>query len=440
MGMRKKESPLTSVILYALVSLSLFFTWRILAIPSQTLNLQTVTPTTQDSNVSTTKNIEEVFVPNQLAVHTDTHTYITQNTKILEDVDKFLTDWRMEEVSYLATYSMKEFKESILQTGRVEVKFPAAIHLDLISRYFDSLPEELSDEMITRILISPEVEKEILLVNDENQKVYRAKRSEKSVDPLLNLYTENHDLFVAANAFSLSDGIVFMPQDKLTLPVLVYLAEKQSNSFFINQLFEDTTELRDNSDDFVTSYSDNISELRINKETGILYYYRNNLDTVKVPGYRQVRNSFHKLKFLDTWPGPSLYNGYDSSSEQTTYRRYINGIPIYDSKGMGSVRIKMANSGPVEIQFPTQIIQTPLEDRQQNVNLLSGEEVINQLEDSGYSFSEIQMIEIAYGWKESEESSRIVELTPMWFIKMEGTWKTLDTWVEEQKEAMSDGL
>ena len=107
---------------------------------------------------------------------------------------------------------------------------------------------------------------------------------------------------------------------------------------------------------------------------------------------------------------------------------------------MGSVRIKMANSGPVEIQFPTQIIQTPLEDRQQNVNLLSGEEVINQLEDSGYSFSEIQMIEIAYGWKESEESSRIVELTPMWFIKMEGTWKTFDTWVAEQKETISDGL
>ncbi len=170
-------------------------------------------------------------------------------------------------------------------------------------------------------------------------------------------------------------------------------------------------------------------------------------------GYDALHISFllcleQLLKFLDTWPGSSLYNGYDSSGEpndgypsgQVTYRRYINGIPIYDSRGMGSVRMKMANSGPVEIQFPTQIIQTPLEDRQRNVSLVPGEEVIIRLEDGGYSFSEIQMIEVAYGWKESEESNRIVELTPMWFIKMEGTWKTLDTWLTEPKEAMSDGL
>lgn len=438
--MRQKESKLISFTLYVLVALSLFLTWRILASPSQTLNVQTVTPSAQNSTLSTTKNVEDVFAPSQMAVHTDTHTYLTQNTEILEDVNSFLSEWKMEDISYQATYTIKEFKDLILQPGKIEVKFPAAIHLDLISRYFDTLPESMYNEMISRILISPQSDDEIYLVNDDTQKVYTAQRPEKTVEPLLALYAKNTDQFVAANAYSFSDGIVFMPQDSVEIPVLVYLAEKQPNSFFINQLFDDTTELRDNSDEFMTSYSDNISELRINKESGILYYYRNNLDDTSILPYRQVRNSFHELKFLDTWPGFSLYNGYDPANEQITYRRYVKGVPIYDNKGMGSIRMKMANSGPVEIQFPTQIIQTPLDDRQRNVKLPTGQEVVEKLENEGYSFSDIQMIEIAYEWSSGEESSRIVELTPRWFVKMEGTWKTVDTWVKTTKEEMEDGL
>lgn len=438
--MRQKDSRLTSVILYVLVGLSLFLTWRILAIPSQTLNLQPVAPTVQNPNISTTKSLEDVFVPNQLTVHTDTHTYITENVKILKDVNSFLTDWKMEGISFLATYETSEFNDLVLQTGRMEVKFPAAIHLDLISRYFDVLPEGLSNDMITRILLSPQSEDKIYLVNDDTKKVYTAQRPEKSIESLLALYTKNVDHFVAANAYSFSNGIVFMPQERVEVPVLVYLTEKQSTSFFINELFDDTTELRDNSDEAVTSYSDNISELRIIKDSGILYYYRNNLDRTSILPYRQVRNSFHELKFLDTWPGASLYDGYDLVTDQITYRRYVNGIPICDNKGMGSVRMKIANSGSTEIQFPTKIIQTPLEDRQKNVELLMGEEVIEILESNGYSFSEIEMIEIAYEWNNSEESSRIVELTPQWFVKMAGTWRTLDSWLIASKEGSEDGL
>ncbi|WP_255763908.1 two-component system activity regulator YycH [Jeotgalibaca sp. MA1X17-3] len=168
--MRQKESRLVSVVLYVLVSLSLFLTWRILAIPSQTLNLQPVAPTVQSPSISTTKNLEEVFVPSQMSVHTDTRTYITKDTKILKDVNRFLTDWKMKDLSFLATYDLDEFNDLVLQTGRVEVKFPAAIHLDLISRYFEVVPEGLSNEMITRILLSPQSEDEIYLVNDETKK------------------------------------------------------------------------------------------------------------------------------------------------------------------------------------------------------------------------------------------------------------------------------
>ena len=59
---------------------------------------------------------------------------------------------------------------------------------------------------------------------------------------------------------------------------LIYVREKPAMSYFIDLLFDDTTDLKDNGSDEFVSYSDNISELSIDKETGQLSYYRNILD------------------------------------------------------------------------------------------------------------------------------------------------------------------
>lgn len=440
MGMRQRESKWISFILYILVAMSLFLTWRILAIPSHTVSLPTITPAAQNTSVSSAKNIEDMFIPSQLAVHTETNTYITQDPEIVSDVNQFLNDWKMEDISYQATYPVEEFNDLVLQTKRIEVKFPASVPLELLSRYFTVLSEDLYDETISRILISPEAEEKIYLVDDQTKRVYTAEYPEGSLQPLLALYSDKPEKFVPANAYAFTEGITFMPRNPIEIASYVYLAERQPNSFFINQLFEDTTELRDNSDEFVTSYSDNISELRINKDSGMLYYYRNNLDDTFVPPYRLIRNSFHEVKFLDTWTTPSVFSGYDSGSGQITYRRYVNGIPIYGSQGMGATRIKMANSGPVEIQFSTQAIQTPLEDREEKVALPAAQEVVERLESGGYVFADIQMMRVAYDWNDSEESSRVVELVPRWYVKMKGTWKTIDEWLKDSKEEVENGF
>ena len=40
-------------------------------------------------------------------------------------------------------------------------------------------------------------------------------------------------------------------------------------------------------------------------------------------------------------------------------------------------------------------------------------------------FDEIEDIRIGYSWTISSESVQIVEFTPTWYIKKNGTWKTL---------------
>ena len=65
-----------------------------------------------------------------------------------------------------------------------------------------------------------------------------------------------------------------------------------------------------------------------------------------------------------------------------------------------------------ELQFLTQVIQTPLTDRREDVTLLSGTDLLAALDAGGYSSQEIQMIALGYDWTFSEESNRLVNLTP----------------------------
>ncbi len=101
----------------------------------------------------------------------------------------------------------------------------------------------------------------------------------------------------------------------------------------------------------------------------------------------------------------------------------------------------MSGSTMTELQFLTQVIQTPLTDRGEDITLLSGQDLLAALNAGGYSSQEIQMIVLGYDWTFSEESNRLVNLTPKWFIKIDGAWKALDQWVGgTETEADDSGL
>jgi regulatory protein YycH of two-component signal transduction system YycFG len=154
-----------------------------------------------------------------------------------------------------------------------------------------------------------------------------------------------------------------------------------------------------------------------------------------------IRDSFHEIKMLDNWTNPFYFYGFDEETDNVYYRRYVNGYPIFGEVDYGLTRIHMSGSSMTELQFLTQVIQTPLTDRGEDVALLSGKDLLAALDAGGYSSQEIQMIALGYDWTFSEESNRLVNLTPKWFIQINGVWKSLDQWIGgAETEADDSGL
>lgn len=438
--MKHKESPMLSALLYTLVAISLFLTVRILSTPS-TVGLSQNSTTSVSANLTNTKKIEDVFAPIRMIIHTDRRIYLTQEPEIMQSVNELLSEGVFDGIEGVSTYTQEDYDALILSPTQLEIRFAEEVPLELLSRYFTNLQEEYYDEGVDRIIFNSKEEDPVYLLNDETKQVFTAARPDNLLQPLVELYEGQKEAYMEVESYQSESSISYLPTEAITIEKLVYLVEKPSNSYFIDLLFDDTTDLKDNGSDAFVSYSDNISELSIDKETGQLSYYRNILDAEELPDYRLIRDSFHEIKMLDNWTNPFYFYGFDEGTDNVYYRRYVNGYPIFGEVDYGLTRIHMSGSSLTELQFLTQVIQTPLTDRGEDVTLLSGKDLLAALDAGGYSSQEIQMIALGYDWTFSEESNRLVNLTPKWFIKIDGVWKALDQWIGgTETEADGSGL
>lgn len=426
--MKHKESPMLSALLYTLVAISLFLTVRILSTPS-TVGLSQNSATSVSANLTNTKKVEDVFAPIRMIVHTDKRMYLTQMPEIMRSVNELLSESVFNGIEGVSTYTKEEYDALILSPTQLEIRFAEEVPLELLSRYFKNLQEDYYGESIGRIIFNSKEEDSVYLLNDETKQVFTVARPANLLQSLAELYESQKEAYAEVESYETELAISYLPIEAITIQKLVYLVEKPSNSYFIDLLFDDTTDLKDNGSDEFVSYSDNISELSIDKETGQLSYYRNILDAEDLPDYRLIRDSFHEIKMLDNWTNPFYFYGFDKENDNVYYRRYVNGYPIFGEVDYGLTRIRMSGSSMTELQFLTQVIQTPLTDRGEDVTLLSGQDLLAALNAGGYSSQEIQMIALGYDWTFSEESNRLVNLTPKWFIKIDGVWKALDQWI-----------
>ena len=438
--MKHKESPMLSALLYTLVAISLFLTVRILSTPS-TVGLSQNSATSVSANLTNTKKVEDVFAPIRMIVHTDKRMYLTQMPEIMRSVNELLSESVFNGIEGVSTYTKEEYDALILSPTQLEIRFAEEVPLELLSRYFTNLQEDYYGESIGRIIFNSKEEDPVYLLNDETKQVFTVARPANLLQSLAELYESQKEAYAEVESYETELAISYLPIEAITIQKLVYLVEKPSNSYFIDLLFDDTTDLKDNGNDEFVSYSDNISELSIDKATGQLSYYRNILDAEELPDYRLIRDSFHEIKMLDNWTNPFYFYGFDEETDNVYYRRYVNGYPIFGEVDYGLTRIHMSGSSMTELQFLTQVIQTPLTDRGEDVALLSGKDLLAALDAGGYSSQEIQMIALGYDWTFSEESNRLVNLTPKWFIQINGVWKSLDQWIGgAETEADDSGL
>lgn len=420
-----KKDLIIKVVLVALIVLSLFLTFMIWTMPSQ-FNEETNESQGTTSAVTIARDISQVFGPTQVVLHKNGEINVFTQTEIVTAITREFTKWKVDTIEEPIELTNEEYEGKLSQTNALEMVFVENISFGVFPDLFNDLAGEYQDRSFNRIYFSKDNLNQIYFYNTHSKLFYSETIEGIDQSKIDKLVEEGKDESYLANAVLDEGKQVYTSTQEIELPYLSYLVERQTNQLFIERLFDDTSEVRENSanDENIVSYNDYVSELQINENTDILTYYRNRNAENKLSITETLKVSYNELIQYENWASDVHYFDYNDSTREVTYRRYIAGFPVFSEfSDYGTTHITVFEDGLSRLQVPLVIAQTPISDVEEQKTLQSGVSMLESLSVSGYTSDEIDDIKIGYTWINSTESDRVINLEPNWYIKINGKWQ-----------------
>lgn len=426
-GMNFKRYRAMLTALFILMAISFVFTYLIVVRPVDFFTTQKQNnnvATTQDSGVQVraTYTTEDVFRPTRLVLTNKNKFEMTSNASILKEVNTQLLK-RFSNVARLEVMDETSYENLVLREARIQIIFDGLHSFGIVNRYFETNHDDFSNNRFSRIVIRTDDPQTAYFINDDTKQLYSAKIDESLKTELEALYADAD--FYEVESYRGKTKQFFVEQDDVIVEQSAYLIEQIPMSFYITQLFSNQSEIRTRGDGKTVVYNDNLSQLKLDRTSNIVTFFENRSGEETLLYTNNLTQSFNQMKRLGGWQmGVSLFS-VDLSNNIVEYVRYVDSYPILSSGKEGFTQIKANSIGIEKMRTSTLIAQTPLPTKSKKVKVVGGKTIVTEMLNEGFVMNEIEDIRIGYSWKISSESVQIVEFTPTWYIKKNGTWKTL---------------
>ncbi|SEK74969.1 Two-component signal transduction system YycFG, regulatory protein YycH [Carnobacterium iners] len=417
-----KWSKLIRPLLIILILLSLVLMWGIWTGPSQYDN-QTGNEQKKSSSVVIKRQLSRVFGPSQIVLHHAGQARMTMKKEVLTSSNKVFNEIKLDKLEEPINFSSGDYQTELSQQDdKIEWLYFKSIPFGIMSNLFSNLQEEYLEKTFDRIYLTETNPSEINFYNTADKLLYTSEIEEIDQEQLLAAIHRQGVPYRFVEIREIGEKYIYLPINEIKLPCLTYMVEKQPNSLFIGRLFDDTSEVREKRSEQSVQYLDYISEIRINEETNILNYYRNRSSSKAMPLTKTLMLSFKELTLYESWSDEIHFFDYNKQTNEVTYRRYIDGFPVFSPIGYGATYLTVVEDGMSRLQVPMVVAQTPISDEKNPKTLQSGSDLLKGLAEKNYTLETIDDIKIGYTWTNNLESDRVITLDPNWYIYTEGSW------------------
>jgi regulatory protein YycH of two-component signal transduction system YycFG len=380
----------------------------------------------------------EVFSPYEVALHglgDQNQVQLTSSKETQEIMDEILSEVVFDEVVSVEFHSFEEYQSHLSEGTWIEFIYPGHLPLGLIENNFENLDENYSNQTYDRFAINTNNLEQAEFYDTEEQRLYRVNISEISSE-LVHAFLDTEQItYVAAESVEIGSGYVYLPIENMRIEQKNYTVDRLPIRFYTNQFFADPSQMDERTTGNVTRYIDMTTEVRFHQTEYTLAYERQQSAVDDLSFTDRLDRSFLELQLVENWTEDVKYGSFHPATNEVTFQRYIDGLPVYSSQQNESmVRMVVNNNGLAELHLPLRVVQTPLDTGEQMVEMMSSEEIKELIDSSEYvSTEDIDDIRIGLTWQESEEDARVIEFTPEWYVRVEQTWYEIERFIELQE-------
>lgn len=442
MGMKFDKIIRFSLII--LVGISLVLSWAIWTRPRQ-YDTDSVKDKKKIS-VSLDKEMRDVFLPTSLIYHVDNQSLASHDESTLNILMHEVSKWKIDRlVNDEASFSADTYREKLMVNNQIELVYPDAVTFGLFQEEYQFKLSKYETESFNRIVIQLDTPSTIYFFNDEEHTMYSATISNVDFKAIQTALSENEEDFKKVTPYALTKNFLYLTQEDFSIPRASYLIEEQNIPSFLELLFSDPLAVKHDTVDGYDQYDDGKSVLKVWPQKEMLTFF--NPSEQKISENKRSKNddllnSFSYFNQLGGWSGSMRYFEYNAEENQISYRRYVEGYPVFSDEKTGSMQITLGDTGLRKLQRVVFNMQVPIPTDKPAKKLPSGVNVMERLNQLGYYNNVIQNIEVGYCWEKNDEGSQqVIDIDPVWYVlldKGDGTkWYKLDTL---EREAQQNGL
>lgn len=442
MGMKFDRIIRFSLII--LIGISLVLSWAIWTRPRQ-YDTDSVKDKKKIS-LTLDKEMREVFLPTSLIYHVDDQAFSSRDESTLNILMHEVSKWNFDRlVNNNESFSDETYRDKLNVNNQIELVYPDAVTFGLFEEEYQLKLSKYETESFNRIVIQLDTPSVIYFFNDEEHTMYSASISNVDFTAIQTALSENKEDFKKVTPYALTKTLLYLTEEDTSIKRYSYLIEEQNIPSFIETLFSDPLAVKHDTINDYDQYDDGKSVMKVWPQKELLTFFspsEQKISESKRNKNDDLLNSFSYFNQFGGGSGSMRYFEYNAAENQISYRRYVEGYPVFSDEKAASMQITLGDTGLRKLQRITFNMQVPIPTDKPEKSLPSGTKVMEQLNKMGYYNNLVQNIEIGYCWEKNGESSQqVIDINPVWYVlldKGDGVkWYTLESL---EQEAQQNGL
>lgn len=449
-----KKLSLTSIIVFILLTINLFLVYLLLFdtnLLNRWLNQfegETVITTSTSEPIEdvedyyevTTLTLDQLITPTKLIINESSDMYDVNNYATLQSVLELLGSQTIE----LNTNSVEthpDMYEGVTSGEYLQLLYPTSFSVPSL-RGLIATPAELSTQFeMSRLVFPRHLEGTVYLVDTKSQAYMEAELTDPTIAKEIFAVVDavRDDQWLPVTRFTVDGGAVYLPTYETISLSQIYTLEKLPDSLFLDDIFPSNNyDIAEPDANSVRSYHTLLTTFQINDLTNIMSINHsissttgsNNIIRDMVLPEEKVRYSYPYVQTYEYWP--SDIRLYSENNNTITYRRFLNGLPIYSAPGLadyGATRVTLRTNPNIEVsryQMPLITIGTHIHDMSRVYDIESGAQIAALLTEQGLSFEHFTNIVLGYEWQSEMENFKTATLVPKWFFHVNNTYYSID--------------
>ncbi|WP_251545968.1 two-component system activity regulator YycH [Limosilactobacillus caecicola] len=389
--------------------------------------------TSSSNKQMTTQSMRDIYLPTQVirtGSNQGQHLLYGQPKNTVLTARQSIEKWRLRRLTRIESGRPNNYLNYLRLNNSVMLSYPQSVPMTIFNDSFNQNLNYNSLGKINHIVIPLDHSNRInriYLLSDDNYRVFRVKVSYANIKAIRQSLRGGSSISVDHKIYR-GHPIVTYPHG-VKLPNFGYQISKLNPDSVSQTLMSSS-----NKSSSVTSKQENNQIVYQSGTSRQLVFspakgtidYENYVGHTDQFNYQQIFGHLYNQLAGTSIPLDSLrFDAYSSKNESITYRSFVEGFPIFNENGYGTVQMQNNSDGAERYHFSIYSLQVPIPVKNKTTTLPSSAVVFNGLRSSN-KVKDISGMRIGYRWK-NDQNSKTVTLTPTYYLKYRGNWVDYET-------------